>query len=111
MRKIEFVQNAHGEPDTLEGEVQVDDKERVHNPTFQDVENIVKGHSYKRFSWDADEADWPALMVDAQTANVLVTCYGAMESEATREKFKNWIAKGRPTFVQLVDFCWGAVRS
>ena len=98
------------EVDCLEGQVEVDDKDVILNPTIENVRAIVEKFSYKHFTWDNDESDWPPLMVDVQTANVLCTIYDAFDSDKSRDKFGSWIRGNRALFIKAVDFCWAHIK-
>ena len=43
--------------------------------------------------------------VDAQTANLLLTCYEALNPE-TKMKFVAMLAHSQATFAKTVAFCW-----
>lgn len=85
-------------------------EEIVIDPTIEHVRWIVEHMSYRHFAWTNDAPDAEPILVDVQTANVLKTCYEAMQKPETIAKFEDWVHRSRATFVRTVGFCWNAVK-
>lgn len=62
------------------------------------------------FKFNEEHSDYEPLMLDMQTANVLMTCYAALTKPDTVAKVVDWIAKSRGHFAKIVEIGWGAVR-
>ena len=70
---------------------------------LQRIHQIVEHHQYQ--TWEFPEGE---LLVDAQTAHLLVTVYRA-PSQRNQEKFARML-ESWPGLVRLMNFCWKQVQ-
>jgi len=70
---------------------------------LQRIHQIVEQHQYR--TWEFPEGE---VLVDAQTAHLLVKVYRAL-SQPNQEKFAR-ILESWPGLERLVAFCWKQVR-
>jgi len=66
---------------------------------------IASEHSFRCFTWSADEPDYEPLLVDVQTASAMVLVHDAL-NEGNQVKFEEEVAKSRGSFGRMVDFTW-----
>ena len=70
---------------------------------FQRLNRIVERHQYDHFCFGGQK-----VLVDAQTANLLVKVYREL-SKSNQEKFRRML-ESKTAFLRLVDFCWSVVK-
>jgi len=66
-------------------------------------------HQALAFAWPTDDPGWDPLLVDATTANALITIYYALSVNG-QEKFVRMLTNNRLDFTILVDFTWSHVK-
>lgn len=59
---------------------------------------------------EAHEKEFEPLWVDPTTAKMLVMVYDALQNPEIKDKFAEWIAKGRGHFGALVEKGWSLVK-
>jgi hypothetical protein len=99
--------------DTIENEEVIkviDASNHVTNPTMEDVKSILTD-GFKVFQWGDNKKDQKKsrVVVDAFTANGLITVYNAMNPDM-RAKMNRMINGGPNQFSRVVDFMWGCVK-
>lgn len=81
--------------------------EDITTASFDAIKAIADNHAYTCFVWPNDEPEFEPLLVDALTANAIITVYNALTEG--KPKLERMIAKSRCNFVKIVDFCWNQV--
>ena len=59
-----------------------------------------------KFVFNKAHCEYQPLGIDIVSANMLLTVYGALQRDKSRNKFKRMVSKNRATFAQLIDFGW-----
>ncbi len=58
------------------------------------------------FVFNEVHKEFEPLGIDLVSANMLLTVYGALQRDKSKNKYKRMISKNRATFVQLIQFGW-----
>jgi hypothetical protein len=82
----------------------IEKTEHVKNPTIEDVRRIFSGHSALVFKWGDTET-----LVDALTANALLTVYNALNPDM-QAKFNRMIGANYNQFIKIVNFTWSQIQ-
>jgi len=69
------------------------------------LRDVVNEHQAVELEWGDDK-----LLVDVQTANLLVTLYEALKEEANKSLLDLKLKESMKTFQQSVEFAWSKVR-
>jgi hypothetical protein len=86
--------------------------------SLQLLKDIVYNHAYAEVMWSdlqlvkengENENEDAGMIVDAQTANMLLAVYNAFNKEESRKKFERMLST-YTNFQKLVDFGWKQVR-
>lgn len=94
--------------DSIEGEITVTPDHLV-SASYDAVKRVLAERQWRAFRWPlTDDPDDAPIIVDMQTANVMVTIHDAL-SEANRVTFEDWVAMSRIHFAKMVAFCWNNV--
>lgn len=64
------------------------------------------------FRFNEKHEGFEPLIIDIQTANVMVAVHDGLEKPQNKTKFEDWVGKGRGHFGSLVELSWrGTARS
>lgn len=69
------------------------------------LRDIVNSHSAEEITWDDG-----SLLVDVQTALLLVQVYDKMNEDSNRQFFIKKIEESSASFNKIVQFSWSLVR-
>lgn len=78
----------------------------ITDPTYADVQRIVQDKQYACFRWSSDRPQDQPLMVDMQTANMLVTIHDALKEPRHIQTNEAWVHESRLSFAKLVTVGW-----
>jgi hypothetical protein len=73
------------------------------------VRYVLDNRAARVLLWESAGADHAGILLDVQTANMLITVHAAM-SDDQKAKVETMIAESPARFVRVVDACWKAVR-
>ena len=66
-------------------------------------------HQALAFAWPTDDPGWDPLLVNATTANALITIYYMLSTDG-QEKFVRMLTTYRADFITLVGFTWSHIK-
>lgn len=102
-------QGVHIQNESPEDDAHVKLEEIVVDPTYADLKAILT-RGYTHFAWTNDLPDAQPLLIDVQTAHVMVTVHDAL-NEKNQAKFEGQVHDNRGYFGRLVDLCWSCVKA
>lgn len=80
-------------------------KKQLKEGALDTLQASVSGHSAKAIKFSNGQQ----LTVDAQTANMLLTVYKALQKPDMKSKFEKMLGDSPTSFMKLVDFGWKQV--
>ncbi len=97
-----------------------ENEKRIVFASLENLQKIVKEHSFHLFVWECEGTfakmnfnfnskfkDFSPILVDVQTANMLLTVYEALKN---KQEFEAIIKRSRYQFAKMVEFGWSCIK-
>lgn len=81
----------------------------VISPTIDNIRKVLDTCTAKLLTWKKTKNKRGGLLLDIQTANMLITVYDAMKPE-TQTKVQAMMLESKAKFIKVVNVGWGCIR-